>query len=174
MISWSICHGAAPSERRYGGGGRRLSWGFTLIELMVTVTVVALFASLAAPSFRQLVATQRVRTAASAITESLLVARSEAVKRNTNVTFKVTNGTIADWDVAEGLDGTGPSLHHQEGFPSISSTIAGGDVLYTFNPFGRLSVGKKQVKLEAASAGVVRYVCVSTMGRVVVQETSCP
>jgi type IV fimbrial biogenesis protein FimT len=149
--------------------------GFTLIELMVTVAVIAIFSTLAAPSFRQLIALQRVRTAASAITESLWIARSEAIKRNANVTFKVKKGSIVDWDVTESLDGTGPSLHHQEGFPSITSTTSSGaDVLYTFNPYGRLSAGAGWIKLTAPNAASAsRYVCVSTMGRAAVQEASC-
>ncbi|HAL39753.1 MAG TPA: pilus assembly protein FimT [Polaromonas sp.] len=61
--------------------------GFTLIELMVTVAVLAVMASLAAPSFRELLAAQRVRTTAYNIVGDLVLARNEAVKRGESVTL---------------------------------------------------------------------------------------
>ena len=154
---------------------RRPQRGFTVVELMVTVALVATLSALAAPSLRQLIATQRVRTAASALNESLWLARSEAVKRNTNVTFKFNKGTVTDWDVVEGLTGVGTSLHHQDGYPAITATTAppGDDVLFTFNPYGRLTSGTGWVKLEVASAGAFRFVCVSSTGRASVQELAC-
>lgn len=68
--------------------------GFTLIELMVTVTVLAVMAALAAPSFQQLLAAQRVRTTGYNIVGDLVLARSEAVKRGENVTLTPVSG---DW-----------------------------------------------------------------------------
>lgn len=68
--------------------------GFTLIELMVTVAVLAVMASLAAPSFQQLLAAQRVRTTGYNIVGDLVLARSEAVKRGENVTLTPVSG---DW-----------------------------------------------------------------------------
>ena len=60
--------------------------GFTLIELMVAVSVLGLLAALAAPSFQRLLANQRMRAVAYNIVGDLVLARSEAVKRGENVT----------------------------------------------------------------------------------------
>lgn len=70
--------------------------GFSLIELMVVVAMVAIFASLAAPSFSNFVAGQRVKTTAYDLATSLLLARSEALKRNQTVTVAPTD-TTAGW-----------------------------------------------------------------------------
>jgi type IV fimbrial biogenesis protein FimT len=64
---------------------RALPRGFTLIELMMTLAVLAVLTTLAAPSFRSLIASQNVKAAASSLQSSLLFARSEALKRNRSV-----------------------------------------------------------------------------------------
>lgn len=68
--------------------------GFTLIELMVVVSIMAIMASLAVPSFQQLMASQRVRVTGYNIVSDLVLARSEAVKRGENVTLTPVSG---DW-----------------------------------------------------------------------------
>ena len=157
-------------------GAARRHHGFTLIELMVTVAVMAIFSTLAAPEFRRLIAAQRVRAAASALNESLWLARSESIKRNTSVTFSFPNGSVSDWDIVVGTTAGGlPLLHHQDGFAAITSTTStGANQLFTFNPYGRLTTGTAWVKLEMASAAVSRWVCISSTGRATVQESACP
>jgi type IV fimbrial biogenesis protein FimT len=74
--------------------------GFTLIELMVVVAVMAIMASLAAPSFQQLLAAQRVRLTGYNIVGDMVLARSEAVKRGENVTLTpVASNWSQGWSV---------------------------------------------------------------------------
>lgn len=68
--------------------------GFSLLELMVVVALVAIFASLAAPSMSNFVAGQRLKTTAYDLATSLLLARSEALKRNQDVTVAPTSSTL--------------------------------------------------------------------------------
>lgn len=63
--------------------------GFTLIETMVVVAIVAILAALAAPSFSDLIRNNRVSAASSALQVSLNLARSEAVKRGTDARVTV-------------------------------------------------------------------------------------
>lgn len=146
--------------------------GFTMIELMVTVSIVAIFATLAAPSFQKLISTQRVRAASSAINESLFLARSEAIKRNAAVGFTFT--TInAGWDVKDSADAT-VTLHHQDGFPVIASEIKSGTGTLIFNAYGRLVAGGAgKIELKNSSAGVVGCVTISLTGRSTLQEAAC-
>lgn len=58
------------------------SRGFTLIELMVTVSLVAVLLALAAPSFRNVIIGQRLTTLANTLLASIQLGRSEAIKRN--------------------------------------------------------------------------------------------
>lgn len=65
----------------------RYSRGFTLIELMVTIAVLAIVVSIAAPSFSKMLQDNRVLSVSSELQGALQLSRSEAVKRGQNVTL---------------------------------------------------------------------------------------
>lgn len=61
--------------------------GFSLIELMTAVMVLAVLMTIAMPSFRTWLQNTQIRNAAQSITSGIQRARAEAVARNTNVAF---------------------------------------------------------------------------------------
>ena len=61
--------------------------GFTLIELMVTVIVLVIVVSMAAPNMSQLISSQRTRNAAADLASALTLTRSEAVNRSATTTM---------------------------------------------------------------------------------------
>lgn len=146
--------------------------GFTLIELMVTVAVLAVMASLAAPSFRELLAAQRVRATGYNIVGDLVLARSEAVKRGENVTVTpVSTEWINGWSVnvastAEVLSGQG-SVGSGVQFTTSPASI-------TFDRNGRTSVST--VVRFGLSDGGARKRCISLdpSGRPKSANTECP
>ncbi|AVO42116.1 GspH/FimT family pseudopilin [Simplicispira suum] len=73
--------------------------GFTAIELMVVVAIVAILAALAGPSFRDLIDGWRVRSAVEEITSTIYYARSEAIKRGGRVSVRKNCGvgTAQEW-----------------------------------------------------------------------------
>lgn len=69
--------------------------GFTLIEMVVTVAVLAILLGVAVPAFQDTLAKRRLVGAAEQLYADLNYARGEAIKRNTNVTVSFSAGT--DW-----------------------------------------------------------------------------
>lgn len=72
--------------------------GFTLVELMVTVTILAILLIAGIPSFREWLRNTHIRTAAESIQNGLRYARSEASSRGVNVRFEFTSSG-AGWTV---------------------------------------------------------------------------
>ncbi|MDP1943559.1 MAG: GspH/FimT family protein [Rhodoferax sp.] len=104
---------------------------------MVVVALAAIMAALAAPSFKSFVSGQRVKTAASDFAMTAILARSEAIKRNADVTItSVTAGASGwkdGWTVAVG----GTALSQQQAYAGV--TFAGPATAITYNGSGRLS-----------------------------------
>lgn len=76
------------------------SRGFTIIEILTVVAILGIFAALAAPSMADLLAATAVRGAASDFYTSLIVARSEAIKRRSNATVAAIGaGWTTGWTV---------------------------------------------------------------------------
>jgi type IV fimbrial biogenesis protein FimT len=116
------------------------SLGFTLVELMITVAIVGILAAIAAPSFQDMLNQTRASSLANELAASLNLARSEAIKRGTQVTVcksgnitaaSPTCSTTASWQdgwlifVDTGTSGTfdGTDTRLKVGQPSNSSAV---------------------------------------------------
>jgi type IV fimbrial biogenesis protein FimT len=139
-------------DRTCHGGARPAMRGFTLIELMVVVALAAIIGSIAAPSFRELTINSRTRAAASALHESLWLARSEAIKRNRPVTFTLTTleggWTITPVNAPENV------LHRQDGMPNLELRFSSGtSATFEYNSQGRLADGVAALKMTLSGSG---------------------
>jgi len=74
--------------RSVNNGGRgAIPRGFTLIELMMAIVVLAILLGIGVPSFRDAAVGSRVSSYANDLVASVQLARSEAIKRNAPVTL---------------------------------------------------------------------------------------
>lgn len=76
---------ARCKQQAGGSGNGRRKKGFTLVEMVVTVLIAAVIIAFAVPSFRNMVISNRLTTAANDVVDAINTARVEAIKRNGNV-----------------------------------------------------------------------------------------
>lgn len=139
----------------------KLVHGFTLVELIVAVAVLAIMATLSAPMFGELVAANRTRSAAYSLVGSLTLARSEAVKRNGTVSvFPFASGWKDGWEI----DSAGTMLRTNELPQGLALSGPAAGVSYRSN--GRLSApGIVKFTVTAATTGYTRCVTIDPGGR---------
>jgi type IV fimbrial biogenesis protein FimT len=85
------------SRHRHAGSDAA---GFTLVELMITVAVVAILAAIALPSFQTSIRSNRAATATNEMIASLSLARTEAIRSNRSASMCASaDGTAcgANW-----------------------------------------------------------------------------
>jgi type IV fimbrial biogenesis protein FimT len=161
--------------------------GFTLIELLVTVAVVAVLASLAAPSFRSLLVRRSVQAAADSLVSDMRFARSEALKRSTRtVICRSTDGAscagvgtwsdgwivFVDRNSSSTVDAGDDVVKVQQSLPNIASienlTPASTLSMFKYEPTGWAKAASTDFVVTptgTVSAGSTRLVCVSNQGR---------
>ena len=122
--------------------------GFTLIEIMVTISILAVLAGLSLPMFGSLVASNRTRAASYSLVSALALARSEAVKRNAQVSVLPSD---TGWQDGWRVEAAGSALSANG--PVIGLVMTGPVAGVSYEPNGRLS-----------SPGVVRFVVSATSG----------
>lgn len=162
--------GVPPRAARIAPRARAPAPGFTITETMLTVAVIVILMGLAAPGMRELILSQGVKNASFDVFSSLVLARSEAISRNTTVTVMPSGGNWADgWAIA---DSTGEVLRRQDAYAQL--TIAGpGSV--TFNGAGRLTTGATSISLMANGGRALHTRCISIdlSGRPVAKQGGC-
>ena len=145
--------------------------GFTMVEMLVVLAILAVLAAIAAPNMGTMIRTQRVKTASFDVFSGLVLARSEALKRNTTVTVTPVSGDWAGgWTVT---DSNGHTLRKQSGFTTVSIS---GPATVIFTGTGRLSGGSSpQFQLSAADVAAENKRCVKVdlSGRPVSLQGAC-
>jgi type IV fimbrial biogenesis protein FimT len=117
--------------------GCRRAAGFTLIEAVVVVALLAIVAGIAAPSFRSFIGTMNSKSVAFDLINDLTVARSEAIKRNATTSIEPEGG---DWSKGwKVLDANGGVLRERAALSSSLSVSGATVATVVFRPNGRLS-----------------------------------
>lgn len=75
---------------------------FTLIELMISITVLLVLTAIAVPSFSDVLAKNRLSSQANALLSVIQLARSEAIKQNQIIRLCKANAELDDCSAASG------------------------------------------------------------------------
>lgn len=128
------------------------SRGFTLVELMITLALLAIMAFIAIPSFTQLTRNNQLQAKAEELKSFLVFARSEAVTQRRAIKIDALDSTL--WKIcyasaAPGSDkcpddaNTLRNLEVDSGTAKLVLTNAGGTAIdqLLYRPNGTASVG---------------------------------
>lgn len=166
----------------------KITAGFTLIELMVTVAVAAILLAVAAPSFTSFLASWRLTSTANELIAAVHYARSEAIGLNRNVDFcRASSGTAtvcsgganARWEHWIIHTGAVARRSSPGDIASIRVTSNFANDRLTFQPNGLPTVNAARTMTVCTTTSVTenrRIVTVGPGNRVSVERTTgtCP
>jgi len=175
--------------------------GFTLIEMMMTITVFALLLGVAVPSFMETVRNNRLTTQNNEFIGALNLARSEALKRSNSVSVcasvdQLTCSGATDWTtgyiVFSDLDADGDKDPDPDGDPTTDdgdgllqsagaappefTLNATNRSFLRFGPTGTSASGIETFNLvRTGCVGLkARRIAISMVGRVSTTTVACP
>lgn len=171
--------------------------GFTLVELAIAISIAAMLFALALPSYVRFIAEQRLLDDARRLSEGIMLARSEAVKRNRHVVICATTPVAGcgaaghwheGWVMFEDADGdaehdAGDPMVGTDGSASTGVTMIGNRPVQRYLRFdygghARLVNGALQMgTIEVCKSGLRGYrVVLANTGRTRIDRTpgTCP
>jgi type IV fimbrial biogenesis protein FimT len=152
------------------------SRGFTLVELLVGLTLLAVLLGLGAPAMSTYLQNSKLATAAASYFNGLQAARTEAIRRNIATEFVLTDYSIAASDpannatptpsgkswVVRAASGTAYSLVEAKAGAEGEGSAASGAIQVSssasaiqFNGFGAAVGGPQQIDINLAAGTCV-------------------
>ncbi len=151
---------------------------FTLIELMVTIAILAIIATLAAPNLSQMLHNTKVNTSSGDILSFLQQSRTEAIRLGKTVTVcgssdgsSCLSANKTNWSTGLIATHSGSTTPIQKlTFDSSQLSITGPETI-TFNTFGS-TTAKYEITVTIPDANTYS-VCVEVIGRAFKSKTGC-
>lgn len=160
--------------------------GFTLVEILISLALVAILSALAIPSFSETIKRYRINAIRDELVASMQWARSEAIRRNTpiilvrqtNCNVETIDGDVWSCGWQAVVDTNRNSIANTSELVSqISSVPSGYDVMHTglgkqlvFNRWGQITPLAQRFTISQTVDGVAgastTTVCVSSGGRI--------
>ena len=164
--------------RRFKSGKTVDSSGFSLIELMVVIAIVAILGGIGYPALMQTRTNARTRGVASDIFSSFRLAKSEAVKRNINVCLELTAPNTYKAFLDNGANSNDCIQNADEPTTLFTKTVEPGTSLIAdfkagYTPRGRPYTALGNVVVQNNSNANLQYKnTLSLAGRVNIEVTT--
>jgi len=140
--------------------------GFTIIELMVVIALIAIIAGFAVPQFGRVIENNRVISTTNSVVGLVNFARSEAIRRGVRVTVTSASNSVSATLTSDG------SLIRRIEEAAGSITVTAGAITFRSNG---MTTNAGDLQLDICSAtGNGRQITVSPGGRIDTTEINCP
>lgn len=165
--------------------------GFTIVELLIGITILAMLLALGAPAMGTYLQNSKLGSAASSYLSGAQLARTEAIRRNVRTEFVLTDQPVAPGDIANlaapaaagrnwvaraasgaaflllearaGSEGEGSTVTNHVQISGAASAPGVWDGLIPFNGFGATANGAAYaIDIKNPSAGV----CLADGGKI--------
>jgi len=146
--------------------------GFTIIEALLVIAILAILAAIGMPNLSTFILSQRLKSASFDIFSTLVYARSEAITRNGTVNVTPVGGNWSGgWTVIDAATGT--TLRSQGALNGITMT---GPASVSYAGMGRLNTAITSFSITATGVNDSNSRCVSVdlSGRPVTKQGACP
>lgn len=159
--------------------------GFTLVELMIAVAVLAILLGLALPSFQGAMRSNRVVTTSNELLGSLALARTEAIRglgaagvcpSADGINCAATSDWAAGWTVWREDRGAGGVVRTVVRYiqPKQRMAVTGPEDGVQFTTQGRSETGAEQFDVAPSDAAApARCVAVNTTGQTRISQGAC-
>ncbi len=149
------------------------SQGLTLLELLITLGVIVILASIGVPSYSTFMANERFATASNELYNAYRFARDEAIKTSTSMTLESKGGDWSNgWQVAH-YSGSVATVLLLSKIPHSSIDISGAAV--TVMGMGSLSGGAATFSISLTDADKCSTLSVLSSGQSeLLKDEVCP
>ncbi|MFJ4145417.1 GspH/FimT family pseudopilin [Pseudomonas sp. NPDC089734] len=150
---------------------RYMSKGFSLVELLVTISVVGIVAAIAIPSFTSTIQSNKVDTELNDLQHALNYARLEAINRGVTVRIAPTSGTAWNTELQVYLasdTGSSPTVFRKVAAMSSGGTLTATNVTgIEFNNLGGLSTPASAVAMTYTRGSTTKIMNICLTGRII-------
>lgn len=145
--------------------------GFTLMEMLIAIAIVAILIALALPSFSGMMDRQRVRGAAENLYADMQYAKGESIKRNVSVSVVATAGPPWSYCVTISNCATAADVLKNVSGADFANVTLGADASVTFDALrgGCAGADCGVAVTFTGSSGATHSVTVSTLGHINLQ-----
>lgn len=157
--------------------------GFTLIELMVTISIAAILLAIGVPSFQAIIENNRLATQSNELITAVNLARSEAIKRGVDISITPnTSNYVNGWCVHTGGGcNAGTELRQFPALRGMALAVdTGNATVLTFNGRGQKTAPGSTVTIDlqpttcaTGETGRARSIEIVNTGRASVTTGNC-
>lgn len=151
--------------------------GFTMLEMMVTVSVVCILGAFAMPAFTSIISKNRADSDTGDFYRALNYARLEAINRGVNVQLYPLSKSSSGWNTllnvqVSGASASVPALRVIPAMTTNATMVPSSAVSYIeFNNLGALSYPSASLTMAYTNGTITRNVGICLNGRVILNGT---